>query len=72
MGTIDDNEKRNSPEKGLGHEGPYQVEEALYLNGNRSYNFKPNLNLPTHYTPIVRNHENLSYGGGAQEDQRPR
>ena len=48
------------------HEGSYQVEEAQYLNANRSYNFKPNLNLPTHYTPTLRNHENFSYGGGAQ------
>ena len=28
VGTIDENEKRNSAEKGLAHEGPYQVEEA--------------------------------------------
>ena len=62
MGTIDENEKRNSIEEGLAHEGSYQVEEAQYLNANRSYNFKPNLNLPTHYTPALRNHENFSYG----------
>ena len=46
-------------------EEPYQVEEAQYLNANRSYTFKPNPNLPTHYTPALRNHENFSYGGGA-------
>ena len=46
---------------------PYQVEEAHYLNANRSYTFKPNPNLPTHYTPALRNHENFSYGGGAQQ-----
>ena len=28
VGTVDENEKRNSVEKGLAHEGPYQVEEA--------------------------------------------
>ena len=28
VGTIDENEKRNSAEEGLAHEGPYQVEEA--------------------------------------------
>ena len=66
VGTVDENEKRNSAEEGLAHEGPYQVEEAQYLNPNRSYNFKPNLNLPTHYTPALKNHENFSYGGGAQ------
>ena len=26
--TVDENEKRNSAEEGLAHEGPYQVEEA--------------------------------------------
>ena len=49
---------------GLAHEGAYEVDEVQYINGNRSYNFKPNNNLPTHYTPTLRNHENLSYGGG--------
>ena len=67
VGTIDENKKRNSVEEGLGHEGPYQVEKAQHLNANRSYNFKPNLNLSTHYTPALRNHENFSYGGGAQQ-----
>ena len=52
--------------KGLAQEGPYQMEEIQYLNGNRSYNFKPNNNLPTHYTRAFRNHENMSYGGGVQ------
>ena len=71
VGTVDENEKRNSTEEGLAHEGPYQVEEAQYFNANRSYNFKPNLNLPTHYTPTLWSHENFSYGGGAQQGQRP-
>ena len=26
--TVEENEKRNSTEEGLSHEGPYQVEEA--------------------------------------------
>ena len=47
------------------YEDPYQVEEANYLNEQRSYHFKPNPNLPTHYTPALRGHENFSYGGGA-------
>ena len=72
LGTVDDSEKANSADKGLTHEGPYQVKEAQYLNANISYNFKPNLNLPSHYTPTLRNHENFSYGGGAQQGQRPR
>ena len=46
---------------------PYQVKEARIVNGNRSYNFKPNNNLPTHYTPALRNHENSFYGGGMQQ-----
>ena len=63
--TVEESEQKSSTEEGLAHEGPYQVEEAQFVNGNRSYNFKPNLNLPTHYTPTLRNHENFSYGGGA-------
>ena len=43
---------------------PYQVKDAKYLNEQRSYHFKPNLNLPTHYNPALRNHDNFSYGGG--------
>ena len=62
VGTVNENGKRNSAEKGLAHEGPYQVNEAQYLNANRSYKFKPNLNFPTHYTLALRNHENFSYG----------
>ena len=65
VGIVDEEEKRNSAEEGPTHEGPYQVEKAQYLNANRSYTFNPNLNLPTHYTPALRNHENFSYGGGA-------
>ena len=70
VGVVDGGEKRNSAEEGPNHEGSYQVEEAQYLNANRSYTFKPNLNLRTHYTPALRNHENFSYGGGAQQGQR--
>ena len=46
-------------------EDAYEVEEAKYLNEPRNYHFKPNPNLPTHYSPALRNHENFSYGGGA-------
>ena len=52
-------------------EEPYQVEETKYMSEQRSYHFKPNPNLPTHYTPALRNHGNLSYGGGAQPGLRP-
>ena len=69
--TVEESELKSSVEEGLAHEGPYQVEEAQFVNGNRSYNFKPNLNLPTHYTPALRNHENFSYGGGAQQGLTP-
>ena len=64
VGIVEGNEQKHSSDEGLAYEGPYQVEEAQFVNGNRSYNFKPNLNLPTHYTPSLRNHENFSYGGG--------
>ena len=70
-GTIEGNEHKSITDEGLAHEGPYRVEEAQFVGGNKSYNFKPNTNLPTHYTPTLRNHENFSYGGGAQQDQRP-
>ena len=58
-------------DEGLDHEGPYQVEEAQFVNWNKSYDFKPNNNLPTHYTPTLRNHEIFSYEGGMQQGPRP-
>ena len=70
--TVDEGKKRKSVDEGLTHDDSYQVEEAQYLNANRGYTFKPNLNLPTHYTPALRSHENFSYRGGAQQGQRPR
>ena len=56
--------------KGLAEEGSYAVEEANYLNEQRAYHFKPNPDLPTHYTPALMNHENFSYVGGAQHVPR--
>ena len=41
------------------------------MSGNRSYNFKPNNNLPTYCTPALRSHENFSYGSGVQHSPRP-
>ena len=37
------------------------------MNEQRSYHFKPNPNLPTHYNPALRNHESFSYGREAQQ-----
>ena len=71
VGTVDGGERGNSVDKGPTHEGSYQVEEAQYLNSNKIYTFKTNLNLPTHYIPALRNHDNFSFGGGAQQVQRP-
>ena len=71
VGTVERNELKSSAEKGLAHEGPYLVEEAQFLNANRSYSFKSNLNLSTHYTLALRKHENFSYGGRAQQCPRP-
>ena len=48
----------------------YETEEVKYLGEQRNYHFKPNTNLPTHYHPALRNHENLSYGGGASQGPR--
>ena len=69
IGAIDREGMRRSAE-GLAEEDPYQVKEAKYLNEQRSYHFKPNLNLPTHYNPALRNHENFSYGGEAMQGPR--
>ena len=52
--------------EGLSHEGLYQVEEAQFVSDNISYNFKPNSNLSTHYTPALRTHEKFSYRSGVQ------
>ena len=40
------------------------------MNKPRSYHFKPNPNLPTHYNPALRSHENFSYGGGTTQGPR--
>ena len=56
--------------EGFAEEGSYAVEEANYLNKQRAYHFKPNPNLPTHYTPALRNYENFSYDRGAQHVPR--
>ena len=40
------------------------------MNEQRSYHFRPNPNLPIHYNPALRNHENFSYGGGALQGPR--
>ena len=50
VGNVEGAGQKCVGDEGLAHEGPYQVEEAQYINGNKSYNFKPNNNLPTHYT----------------------
>ena len=65
VGTMEDKEKVLNDE-GLANDGPYHVEEVQFVNGNRSYNFNPNTNLPTHYTLALRNHENFSYGPAVQ------
>ena len=71
MGIVEGTKKKSVADQGLAYEGPYQVEEIQYLNGNINYNFKPNNNLQTHYTPTLRNHENLSYGAGMKQGPIP-
>ena len=68
VGAVEERIRRSV--EGLVEEEPYQVEETKYMNEQRSYHFKPNHNLPTHYTLTLRNHENFSYGGGAQHGPR--
>ena len=53
----------------LNDEGLSNVEEVQFFNCNRSYNFKLNTNLPTHYTPALRNHEIFSYGPIVYKDR---
>ena len=48
----------------------YDAEEVKYLGEPRSYHFKPNPNLPAHYHPALRNHENFSYDGGTSQGLR--
>ena len=55
VGIEKGGEQKCMTDEGLAHEGPYQVKEARFVGGNISYNFKPNNNLPTHYTPTLRN-----------------
>ena len=69
VGAVNERIRRSAKE--LVGEEPYQVEETKYMNEKRSYHFRPNPNLPTHYTPAMRNHESFSYGGGAQQGPRP-
>ena len=41
-----------------------QIEDANYVN-NRSYTFRPNNNLPSHYHLGLRNYENFFYNNQA-------
>ena len=68
VGAVREGRRNNG--EGYEEEEPYQVEEAQYLNANKSYTFKPDPNLPTHYSPALRNHEIFSYGGKAQQGTR--
>ena len=70
VGAVEERIRRSA--EGLVAEEPYQIEETKYMNEQRSCHFKPKPNLPTHYTPTLRNYENFSYGGGAQQGTRPR
>ena len=63
-------EGRRDSAEGYEEEEPYQVEETKYMNEQRSYHFKTNPNLPTHYSPTLRNHEKFSYGEGVQQGPR--
>ena len=69
VGAVKEGIRRSA--EGLVEEEPYQVKETKYMNEQRSYHFNPNPNLPTRYTLALRNHENFSYGGGAQQGPRP-
>ena len=46
-----------------------EQEQCQYVN-NRNFNYRPN-NLPTHYHPGLRNHENFSYANPRNAMQPP-
>ena len=69
IGAVEREGMRRSAEVPT-EEDSYGVEEAKQMNEPRSYHFKQNPNLPTHYNPALRNHENFSYGGGNTQGQR--
>ena len=54
VGVVEERIRRSV--EGLVDEEPYKVKETKYMNEQRSYHFKHNPNLPTHYTPALRNH----------------
>ena len=68
IGAVEREEMRRSAKVPI-EEDSYGVEEAKFMN-EPSYHFKPNPNLPTHYNPALRNHENFSNGGGAAQGPR--
>ena len=69
VGIVEDQQKVLNDE-GLAQDIPYRQEEVQFINGNGSYNFKPNTNLLTHNTLALRNYENFSYGPAAQQGHR--
>ena len=71
IGAVEREQMRRSADV-LTEEDFYGVEEVKYVNEPRNYHFKPNPNLPTHYSPTLRNHENFSYGGGALQGPKAR
>ena len=69
IGAVEREAMRRSAEVPT-EEDSYGVEEVKYVNEPRNYHFKPNPNLPTYYSPALRNHLNFSYGGGATQGPR--
>ena len=69
IGAVEREQMRRSAEVPT-EEYSYGAEDVKYVNEPRKYHFKPNPNLPTHYNPKLRNHENFSYGRGALQGPR--
>ena len=69
IGAVETEILKGSAERAA-EEQFYDAEEVKYLGEPRNYHFKPNTNLPAHYHPALRNHENFSYGGGASQGPR--
>ena len=69
IGAVEREAMRRSVEVPT-EEDSYGVKEAKYMNEPRSYHFKSNPNLPTHYNQALRNHENFSYDGEVAQGPR--
>ena len=51
VGIVEGAEQKKLVDRGLAHEGPYQLEEAQFINENMSYNCLTTTSLPITHQP---------------------